>query len=108
MRSEHYLTRTCHVAQASELIGQTVRCSQPAPFRRPSVCTGLLNPAFVGARAQSIRTHFTDDQLKEVINFVLGYFATLDIPVKRCVHTTARCSFMAQLSTWYCAAAPWS
>jgi len=32
---------------------------------------------------QSIRTHFSDDQLKELINFALHYFADLDIPVKR-------------------------
>ena len=33
--------------------------------------------------SQSIRTHFSDDQLKELINFALHYFADLDIPVKR-------------------------
>ena len=29
-RSQHHLTHAWHMAQASELIGQTVRCSQPA------------------------------------------------------------------------------
>ena len=32
---------------------------------------------------QSIKQHFTEEQLKELINFSLHYFADLDIPVKR-------------------------
>lgn len=32
---------------------------------------------------QSIKQHFPEDQLKELINFCLHYFADLDIPVKR-------------------------
>ncbi|GBG86592.1 hypothetical protein CBR_g41657 [Chara braunii] len=33
--------------------------------------------------SQSLKTHIGDDQLKELINFVLHYIADLDIPIKR-------------------------
>ena len=33
-------------------------------------------------RAQSFREFLGEERLKEFINFVLGYLATLDIPIK--------------------------
>ena len=61
--------------KGDEKIGETVRF--PSPPSAPPRISDLLHVS------QSIRTQFSDDQLKELINFALHYFADLDIPVKR-------------------------
>jgi phosphomannomutase len=64
--------------KAGEKIGETVRRANQLP--QSSVgCSWLV----LRCVRQSIKQHFPEDQLKELINFCLHYFADLDIPVKR-------------------------